>query len=184
MRCAPGRWRRRCTCNDIEDMMATESLSREEAEQRFLGEQTARRTIYHCGRRGRHDPLSVRAGKPRHHRRGAADRRRVVHQLSAQPLSTELARWAASVTFEDLPEDVVAATKLRVMDVIGLALAGRRNRFWPFCSRRRAGDFDRPGRAAFSASAIAWALQRPHSPTELSRRRSNSTTRITNPSFT
>jgi len=44
--------------------------------------------------------------------------------LSTPPLSTELARWATSVTFEDLPEDVVAATKLRVMDVIGLALAG------------------------------------------------------------
>jgi len=40
------------------------------------------------------------------------------------PLSTELARWAASATFEDLPEDVVVATKLRVLDVIGLALAG------------------------------------------------------------
>ena len=45
------------------------------------------------------------------------------------PLSTELARWAASVTFEDLPEDVVAATKLRVMDVIGLALAGAETDF-------------------------------------------------------
>ncbi len=45
------------------------------------------------------------------------------------PLSTELARWAASVQFEDLPEDVVAATKLRVMDVIGLALAGAETEF-------------------------------------------------------
>jgi 2-methylcitrate dehydratase PrpD len=53
----------------------------------------------------------------------------VVHQLSALPLSTELARWAASVTFEDLPEDIVAATKLRVMDVIGLALAGAETQF-------------------------------------------------------
>jgi 2-methylcitrate dehydratase PrpD len=52
----------------------------------------------------------------------------VVHQLSI-PLSTELARWAASVTFDDLPEDVVAATKLRVMDVIGLALAGAETAF-------------------------------------------------------
>jgi 2-methylcitrate dehydratase PrpD len=54
----------------------------------------------------------------------------VVHQLSAPlPLSTELARWAAGVTFEDLPEDIVAATKLRVMDVIGLALAGAETDF-------------------------------------------------------
>ena len=52
----------------------------------------------------------------------------MVRQLST-PLSTELARWAASVTFEDLPEDVIAATKLRVMDVIGLALAGAETDF-------------------------------------------------------
>jgi 2-methylcitrate dehydratase PrpD len=53
----------------------------------------------------------------------------VVHQLSTPPLSTELARWAASVRFEDLPEDIVAATKLRVMDVTGLALAGAETDF-------------------------------------------------------
>jgi 2-methylcitrate dehydratase PrpD len=45
------------------------------------------------------------------------------------PLSTELARWAASITFDDLPEDVIVATKLRVMDVIGLALAGAETDF-------------------------------------------------------
>jgi 2-methylcitrate dehydratase PrpD len=45
------------------------------------------------------------------------------------PLSTELARWAAGVNYEDLPEDIVAATKLRVMDVIGLALAGAETDF-------------------------------------------------------
>jgi 2-methylcitrate dehydratase PrpD len=46
-----------------------------------------------------------------------------------EPLSTELARWVAGVRFEDLPEDVVQATKLRVMDVIGLALAGAETDF-------------------------------------------------------
>jgi 2-methylcitrate dehydratase PrpD len=40
------------------------------------------------------------------------------------PLSTELAFWASGVAFEDLPEDVIEATKLRVLDVIGLSLAG------------------------------------------------------------
>ncbi len=45
------------------------------------------------------------------------------------PLSTQLAQWAASVSFEDLPADVVASTKLRVMDVIGLALAGAETEF-------------------------------------------------------
>lgn len=55
----------------------------------------------------------------------------MVHQLSAPALalSTELARWASSLTFEDLPSDVVASTKLRIMDVIGLALAGAETDF-------------------------------------------------------
>jgi len=44
-------------------------------------------------------------------------------------LSTELANWAAGVTFDHLPADVVASTKLRVMDVIGLALAGAETDF-------------------------------------------------------
>ena len=52
----------------------------------------------------------------------------MVHQLSA-PLSSELARWAAGVAFGNLPQDIVAATKLRVMDVIGLALAGAETDF-------------------------------------------------------
>jgi len=50
----------------------------------------------------------------------------VVHQLS---LSKELATWVCGVRFEELPEDVVAATKLRVLDVIGLALAGAETAF-------------------------------------------------------
>src|SRR5579863_8790450 len=44
-------------------------------------------------------------------------------------LSTELAIWAASVGFDDLPGDVVEATKLRVLDVIGLSLAGAETAF-------------------------------------------------------
>ncbi len=45
------------------------------------------------------------------------------------PLSAELALWASCLKFEDLPPDVVEATKLRVLDVIGLALAGAETRF-------------------------------------------------------
>jgi len=45
------------------------------------------------------------------------------------PLSSELAAWASRVRFEDLPADVVEATKLRVMDVIGLSLAGAETAF-------------------------------------------------------
>src|SRR2546421_9537870 len=40
------------------------------------------------------------------------------------PISSDIAEWAARVSFDDLPADVVASTKLRVLDVIGLALAG------------------------------------------------------------
>lgn len=36
----------------------------------------------------------------------------------------QLARWSLSTAFEDLPEDVVENTKYRILDVIGLALAG------------------------------------------------------------
>jgi 2-methylcitrate dehydratase PrpD len=39
-------------------------------------------------------------------------------------LSRELAEWVIRTGFDDLPEDVIAATRLRVLDVIGLALAG------------------------------------------------------------
>jgi 2-methylcitrate dehydratase PrpD len=54
----------------------------------------------------------------------------MVHPLSSlAPLSTELARWAANVTFDDLPADIVQSTKLRVMDVVGLALAGAETDF-------------------------------------------------------
>lgn len=40
------------------------------------------------------------------------------------PLSTELAIWASSPGFEDLPNNLVEATKPRVMDLVGLSLAG------------------------------------------------------------
>jgi 2-methylcitrate dehydratase PrpD len=40
------------------------------------------------------------------------------------PLSSRVAHWATTLRFDDLPEDVVTATKLRTLDIIGLALAG------------------------------------------------------------
>src|SRR6476660_1900451 len=39
-------------------------------------------------------------------------------------IASEIAQWAARLQFDDLPADVVRATKLRVLDVIGLSLAG------------------------------------------------------------
>ncbi len=39
-------------------------------------------------------------------------------------LSQELSIWARAMCFEDLPAEVIRDTRLRVLDVIGLALAG------------------------------------------------------------
>jgi 2-methylcitrate dehydratase PrpD len=38
-------------------------------------------------------------------------------------LSEQLARWVLTLRYQDIPEDVIESTKLRVLDVIGLALA-------------------------------------------------------------
>lgn len=40
-----------------------------------------------------------------------------------------ISEWAAAAAYEDLPDDVVAATRLRVLDVIGLSIAGSRTAF-------------------------------------------------------
>jgi 2-methylcitrate dehydratase PrpD len=39
-------------------------------------------------------------------------------------LADDVAHWSSTLRFEDLPSDVVQATKLRVLDITGLALAG------------------------------------------------------------
>ena len=44
-------------------------------------------------------------------------------------LASQLGEWVSRVRFEDLPHDVVEATKCRILDVIGLALAGEGTRF-------------------------------------------------------
>jgi 2-methylcitrate dehydratase PrpD len=87
-------------------------------------------------------------------------------------LAARVADWASSAGFEALPEDVVAATKLRILDVIGLALAGlstplgrsvRRatrvmspdgpSRMWG------SGDMVGVGAAAFANASFAQALE-------------------------
>src|SRR5688572_7177915 len=45
------------------------------------------------------------------------------------PLASQLAEWVSEVQYEDLPSDVVESTKLRILDVIGLALAGAETAF-------------------------------------------------------
>lgn len=44
-------------------------------------------------------------------------------------ISLEVGRWASRTTYDDLPADVIEATKLRVLDVIGLSLAGAETAF-------------------------------------------------------
>lgn len=89
-----------------------------------------------------------------------------------QPLATQLATWVSRLRFDDLPDDVVAATKLRVLDVIGLALAGSET---PFGQSTRAAAIDlspagpahiigtgetvAPATAAFANAAFAQALE-------------------------
>jgi 2-methylcitrate dehydratase PrpD len=88
------------------------------------------------------------------------------------PLSSELAAWVSRIGFDELPIDVVEATKLRVMDVIGLSLAGAET---PFGHSLRAaaialsppgpcrvlGTADRLGvtAAAFANGAFSQALE-------------------------
>ena len=92
--------------------------------------------------------------------------------MGDRPLATELATWVSSLTFADLPDDVVAATKLRVLDVVGLALAGSET---PFGRSTRAaavalspggpsrivgtGDKVSAAMAAFANAAFAQALE-------------------------
>lgn len=89
-----------------------------------------------------------------------------------RPLATDVADWVSRVTFADLPPDVVDATKLRILDVIGLALAGSAT---PFGLATRAaaaamsprgtcrvwgtGEGLGVGAAAFVNAALAQALE-------------------------
>jgi 2-methylcitrate dehydratase PrpD len=44
-------------------------------------------------------------------------------------LASQVAEWVSHVTFADLPDDVIEATKRRILDVIGLAYAGAETPF-------------------------------------------------------
>jgi 2-methylcitrate dehydratase PrpD len=45
------------------------------------------------------------------------------------PLASQVADWVCEARYEDLPSDVIESTKLRILDVIGLALAGAETSF-------------------------------------------------------
>jgi 2-methylcitrate dehydratase PrpD len=87
-------------------------------------------------------------------------------------LATQLAGWVSGLTFAELPADVVMATKHRVLDVIGLALAGSDTAFG-HATREAAVALSPPGpsrilgsgekvgasTAAFANAAFAQALE-------------------------
>ena len=43
--------------------------------------------------------------------------------------SEQAAAWLGSLQYEDLPKDVLENTKLRILDIVGLTLAGSKLRF-------------------------------------------------------
>jgi 2-methylcitrate dehydratase PrpD len=87
-------------------------------------------------------------------------------------LATDVAAWVTELTFADLPDDVVASTRLRLLDVMGLSLAGLETAFGeatraaavamtPGGASRIFGSGDRvaPMTAAFANAAFSQALE-------------------------
>jgi 2-methylcitrate dehydratase PrpD len=92
--------------------------------------------------------------------------------MSVAALAREVADWVAGLRYEDLPADVVATTKLRILDVLGLALAGAETRLGraivegaraisPPGPSRLVGTGDAVGvtTAAFANAALAQVLE-------------------------
>ena len=49
--------------------------------------------------------------------------------LSTEPLAAQLADWVHDVSYGDLPADIVEQTRLRILDVVGLSLAGSETQY-------------------------------------------------------
>ena len=56
--------------------------------------------------------------------------------MSDDARRVQLAAWVSRLRYEDLPEDVIDTTKLRILDVLGLALAGTETPIRPLDSCR------------------------------------------------
>ena len=75
-----------------------------------------------------------------------------------EPTASErLGQWAAGLAYEDVPDDVIAATKLRVLDVVGLAIAGSATPFGE-AVRSAAGAMSGPGPAHVLGTGEALAV--------------------------
>jgi len=85
--------------------------------------------------------------------------------------SETISTWVDGVAYDDLPDDVIASTRLRVLDVIGLSIAGSRTAFgasvrkaatlYPGDEARLWGSTDRASAtgAAFINGALSQALE-------------------------
>jgi 2-methylcitrate dehydratase PrpD len=50
-------------------------------------------------------------------------------------LTEQLAAWFATLRYEDLPDDVVKSTRLRILDIVGLSLAGSQLDYGPIAQK-------------------------------------------------
>jgi 2-methylcitrate dehydratase PrpD len=60
-----------------------------------------------------------------------------MHQIAPQnaSLTEQLASWFAALRYEDLPDDVIKNTRLRILDIIGLSLAGSKLEYGPIAHK-------------------------------------------------
>lgn len=85
--------------------------------------------------------------------------------------SEAISKWVANISYDDLPDDIVESTRLRVLDVIGLSIAGTQTAFgisvrqaatlYPGDEARLWGSTDRTSAigAAFVNGALSQALE-------------------------
>jgi 2-methylcitrate dehydratase PrpD len=68
--------------------------------------------------------ISAPSGLGQHPELRRGVRPEALQYIARVSLSARLARWTSSLEFDDLPPDVVEITRRRVLDIIGLSLAG------------------------------------------------------------
>ena len=155
------------------------------------------RRAHHHGMAARPDRARSRSGRWRS--AGSCWRRRCWPGRSSASRRSDIvttpvqagARWPPrsrrgprGLTFDDLPADVVATTKLRLLDVIGLSIAGSARALGRSVRAAVRAMSPATGPAACGDPATARPCRLPRSPTPRSRRRSSSTTRTTSRSST
>lgn len=74
-------------------------------------------------------------------------------------VTQRLAAWAADLGYDVVPPDVVETTKLRILDVLGLAVAGAETPFGRAVIEASRAMGSGPAAAAFATGALAQALE-------------------------